>query len=94
MHISETRWAYLYRVGDNPGDSGVGSFGVAPALFCVGSLSAGETQIWPGDFYGELACPEPLPALLPKAPARSKACMGQSWSTLRRRYLKPPSKVP
>ena len=38
VHISETRWAYPYRVGGNPGDFGVGFFGVAPAPFCVGSL--------------------------------------------------------
>jgi hypothetical protein len=37
VHISETRWAYLYRVGGNPVD------------FLVAAFSAGETQIWPGD---------------------------------------------
>jgi len=36
--ISETRWAYPYRVGGNPGDFGMGFFGMAPAPFCVGSL--------------------------------------------------------
>ena len=35
-HISETRWAYLYRVGGNPVD------------FLVAAFSAGETEIWPG----------------------------------------------
>ena len=38
MCNSETRRAYPYRVGGNPGDFGVGFFGVAPAPFCVGSL--------------------------------------------------------
>ena len=38
MHISETGWAYPYRVGGNPGDFGVCFFDVAPAPFCVGSL--------------------------------------------------------
>ena len=51
MDISETRWAYPYRVGGNPGDPGVGFFGVAPAAFSCwfAAFSAGETQIWPGD---------------------------------------------
>ena len=51
VDISETRWAYPYRVGGNPGDPGVGFFGVAPAAFSCwfAAFSAGETQIWPGD---------------------------------------------
>ena len=50
MDISETRWTYPYRVGGNPGDPGVGFFGVAPAAFSCwfAAFSAGETQIWPG----------------------------------------------
>ena len=35
VHISETRWSYPHSVGSNPGDFGVGFFGVAPALFAL-----------------------------------------------------------
>ena len=50
VHISETRWAYPYRVGGNPGDFGVGFFGgCGPFLCWFAAFSAGETQIWPGD---------------------------------------------
>ena len=51
MHISETRWAYPYRVGGNPGDPGVGFLVVAlaPFLCWFAAFSAGETQIWPED---------------------------------------------
>ena len=51
VYISETRWAYPYRVGGNPGDPGVGFLVVASAPFLCwfAAFSAGETQIWPGD---------------------------------------------